>query len=322
VPPQSVSAQGLLADCDEPALAWCNEALQPTTVPAGQTIISEGAGSSFFALISTGNVEVNIGAGTHRQLGPGDVIGEIGLLLGEPRTATVVAGSDVALRRGGLAEFDQLLSLPGVERRLRTTVSQRLADDASPITTTDRNGAPILLRPLLPTDRQMLTAAIRDASVETIRMRFFSAASVSQRMIDYLVDINYRDHFAWVACDDRRRPLALARTIRDRNTPSSAEVAFATGEAARGRGLATVLLGALGATAQVMDTPDLVAVVLAENEPMRAVIRRAGATTTRDEPGVVRMAFTADDAAALLGDDVGSAVRSVASRIVTGPWDR
>jgi protein lysine acetyltransferase len=320
--PQSLTAHGVLAGCDEQTLATLTSSLRPLTHRAGDVVMNEGDDSTFFALIVTGTAVVSTREGRQRTLGPGDIVGEIGLLTGEARTATVTAATALYLLCGDTADLGRLLDVAGVDERLRTVASQRLADDIVPISATDRHGATMLLRPLLPADRATLTAAVRQASAETIRMRFFSAASVSQRVIDYLVDINYRDHFAWVACDDSLRPVALARTIRDRHIPTSAEVAFVTGEAARGRGLATLLLGALGATGEAMDTPDLLAVVLAENEAMRTVIRRASATTTRDEPGVVRMSFAAADAAALLDPAIRDGIRSVVERVATGPWDR
>lgn len=71
---------------------------------AGETIVRAGdRGDAFFA-IAEGTVEVVPAQGPVRQLGPGDHFGEIALLREVPRTATVVATTDV-----------EALELPGEE---------------------------------------------------------------------------------------------------------------------------------------------------------------------------------------------------------------
>jgi small-conductance mechanosensitive channel len=67
---------------------------------SGERIICQGeAGGSLFVIIE-GEVSVRVSAGEEERqvttLGPGDVFGEMSLLTGEPRTATVVALADVS----------------------------------------------------------------------------------------------------------------------------------------------------------------------------------------------------------------------------------
>ena len=58
---------------------------------AGDVIVAEGdPGDSFYA-IADGEVEVTQGGRVQRTLGPGDHFGEIALLRGSTRTATVIA---------------------------------------------------------------------------------------------------------------------------------------------------------------------------------------------------------------------------------------
>jgi MFS family permease len=65
-------------------------ALRPARFPAGDEIVREGEAGDSFYVIREGEVEV---AG--RTLGPGESFGEIALLRGTPRTATVRARTDV-----------------------------------------------------------------------------------------------------------------------------------------------------------------------------------------------------------------------------------
>jgi CRP-like cAMP-binding protein len=63
----------------------------------GEAIMREGdAGSSMF-VIASGRADVTISGGLVRSLGPGDFLGEMSLLTGERRTATVVASEPCRL---------------------------------------------------------------------------------------------------------------------------------------------------------------------------------------------------------------------------------
>jgi hypothetical protein len=73
--------------------------LQPRPTTAGEVIIREGETADRFYVIAAGHVRVTqrVADGIERRLrdmGPDEVFGEIGLLRGSPRTATVTATDD------------------------------------------------------------------------------------------------------------------------------------------------------------------------------------------------------------------------------------
>jgi CRP-like cAMP-binding protein len=61
---------------------------------AGKELTSEGAGGVGFFVLESGEATVSIDGGERRTLGPGDYFGELALLDGGSRTATVTAKTD------------------------------------------------------------------------------------------------------------------------------------------------------------------------------------------------------------------------------------
>jgi MFS family permease len=111
---------GLPAPRVEAALARMRE----VRVGAGQVVVRQGDRADRFYVISSGRFRVSHSAGAGqpelrlRELGPGDVFGEIGLLRGVPRTATVTADTDGVLASLGAADFLALVaSGPGERSR-------------------------------------------------------------------------------------------------------------------------------------------------------------------------------------------------------------
>ena len=100
---------------------------------AGSTVVKEGAPGTAFFVILEGRAQVVIGSRTITGLGPGDFFGEISLLDGDPRTASVVADSSLLCLRLGGNHFLQLLSdQPKLMLKLLREVARRLRAAESP----------------------------------------------------------------------------------------------------------------------------------------------------------------------------------------------
>jgi MFS family permease len=69
--------------------------LLPLAAPAGTALMSQGDHGDTFVVIATGEIEVSVDGRPIDRLGPGAGVGEIALLRSGPRTATVVAITDV-----------------------------------------------------------------------------------------------------------------------------------------------------------------------------------------------------------------------------------
>ena len=95
--------------------------------PAGTVVTQMGEpGDSFFIIID-GAVAVRTPVGAGTQLQPGDFFGEMSLLDGEPRSATIVATTDVRLLIVDRSHFWQLLGeAPDLVSRILTILSRRV----------------------------------------------------------------------------------------------------------------------------------------------------------------------------------------------------
>ena len=111
--------------------------MRPMRIPAGTAFIEAGESEStdYMLLVIDGDVTVESQASPTSEgmvvtvLGPGSLIGAMGLIDGEPRSATCTAGTDLAvalLTREGLMRLVD--EKPAVAARLLLAISKCLSD--------------------------------------------------------------------------------------------------------------------------------------------------------------------------------------------------
>ena len=117
----------LFSGFDEDELGRVAEISKIVEVPVGTVITRVGdAGDSFFVIID-GMAGVRTPVGSGNELRPGDFFGEMSLLDGEPRSATIVAATDLRLLSVDRSHFWQLLEAnPELIRRILTVLSRRV----------------------------------------------------------------------------------------------------------------------------------------------------------------------------------------------------
>jgi CRP/FNR family cyclic AMP-dependent transcriptional regulator len=96
---------------------------------AGRTVVQNGSRGTGFYVIVEGEVKVTAGYSNRAfaRLGPGDFFGELALLDGGPRTASVVAQTPLVTIRIARPEFRKLLrSEPDVALKILEELSRRL----------------------------------------------------------------------------------------------------------------------------------------------------------------------------------------------------
>ncbi|MFV0526939.1 MAG: GNAT family N-acetyltransferase [Acidimicrobiales bacterium] len=174
------------------------------------------------------------------------------------------------------------------------------------------DGAPVELRPVLPSDRELIRDFHARQSSRSIYFRFFRhRPELSDAELEYFTCIDYVDRMAFVALLGGEL-VAIARyeQIPDMHRP---EVAFFVDDQHHGRGLATLMLEYLAAAARSHGINGFVATVLPENYAMLGVFRRAGFdTSTRFAEGVIEvdMDITLTEASAAAAASRQSRARS------------
>ncbi|HUR08635.1 MAG TPA: GNAT family N-acetyltransferase [Nonomuraea sp.] len=150
------------------------------------------------------------------------------------------------------------------------------------------DGGTAHVRPIKPADADRLRAFYSRLSDESIYFRFFGPRPrLSDKEVAWFTTVDYVDRVALIATIG----IEMVAVIRyDRTGPGEAEVAFLVEDAHQGRGVASVLLEHLAATARERGIERFVADVLPANMRMMGVLRQAGYTAESSfADGVVRM---------------------------------
>ena len=117
----------LFSDCTDDELRRIAQVSRTVEIPAGTIVTEIGTpGDSFFFIID-GRVSVQTPAGVGDPLRPGDFFGEMSLLDGEPRSATVTATTDLRLLVVDRTQFWRLLNENSdLVRRILMVLSRRV----------------------------------------------------------------------------------------------------------------------------------------------------------------------------------------------------
>ena len=121
-----------LRGCRDRDLARLAALVDECELPAGTVLMEEGrvGRESFFVV--EGWAAVSRGGEVIAAIGPGEFVGEMALLDNEPRSATVVAKSDMRLLAIGPETFATFVAEPGVGRDMAAELSRRLRGAATP----------------------------------------------------------------------------------------------------------------------------------------------------------------------------------------------
>jgi pyruvate,water dikinase len=120
---------GLFGEMDRKQATQIARLLKERHYAKGETVIMEGSGGASFFVIESGEACVTVKGTERATLGPGDYFGELALIDGGPRSATVAAATDLVCYGLTFWEFRPLVEgngaiawklLQALARRLRT----------------------------------------------------------------------------------------------------------------------------------------------------------------------------------------------------------
>lgn len=152
------------------------------------------------------------------------------------------------------------------------------------------DGTRARLRPIVPDDKARLVGAFERLSPESRYRRFMAPiVELSDEQLAQLTELDYRDHFAWVALslDEPGLPgVGVSRYVRAPDEPEVAEAAVTVVDDYQGRGLGRLLLEALGAVALENGIRRFRGHVLEDNRPIRDLLEGMGARLEHDSAGM------------------------------------
>jgi CRP-like cAMP-binding protein len=85
----------LFAGLDDRELGQIAATMRERRFSTGDTVTQEGAGGAGFFIVEEGEADVSVEGAQRGTIGAGDYFGEIALLTGSDRTATITAKSDM-----------------------------------------------------------------------------------------------------------------------------------------------------------------------------------------------------------------------------------
>jgi len=101
--------------------------MTPLSVKAGRVLMKEGESAREFVIIVEGKATVRRRNKVIAHVEAGDFLGEMAIIAGGPRTATVTADTDMILEVLNRREFNALLDdQPGIMRKVLTGAVKRL----------------------------------------------------------------------------------------------------------------------------------------------------------------------------------------------------
>jgi GNAT superfamily N-acetyltransferase len=161
-----------------------------------------------------------------------------------------------------------------------------------PVTLAD--GAQILIRPIEPTDAQLLNTNFEHLGAVSRYRRFLTPIDhLSDHQLAYLTQVDHIAHECLVAIDAATgEGLAIARYVRDPGDRSEAELAIVVADLWQRRGVGTALVEQLAARARIAGVECFTARMLIGNHGGRRLLERVADETSEDQ-GAGTIEFTA-----------------------------
>jgi CRP/FNR family transcriptional regulator, cyclic AMP receptor protein len=126
---KALSNVGLFSGCSKKGLQSVAGLCTPLSLEEGFVLTTEGTPGLQCFVIADGTARVTIGGRKVGEIGPGECVGEMALLDGGPRSATVTAESPMNVYALSVSEFRSLLKVsPTILGKIATSLARRLRE--------------------------------------------------------------------------------------------------------------------------------------------------------------------------------------------------
>ncbi len=117
----------VFSECSGKELKAISKLMTQVRVKEGRVLTKEGEPGREFMVIEHGTATVRRGGKVLATLGPGDFFGEMAVIAGVPRTATITADTDMVLEALNRREFSSLLDQsPAIAKKVLVGAVKRL----------------------------------------------------------------------------------------------------------------------------------------------------------------------------------------------------
>jgi GNAT superfamily N-acetyltransferase len=155
------------------------------------------------------------------------------------------------------------------------------------------DGTRVLFRPIRPDDKERIRRGFELLSPESRYRRFFSSMDhLTEEQLKYLTEVDFENHFAWIAVlpDEPWIPGAgVARWVRLPDEPEIAEGAVTVIDSFQNQGLGTTLLWLAAHSAIEHGMKAFRVWVQGENVPALKMLRDFGVAPNRWDAGVAEI---------------------------------
>jgi len=163
------------------------------------------------------------------------------------------------------------------------------------------DGTEIVLRPIKPSDDNLMVELFNSFSKETIYFRFFSTLKyMPKEQLEKMTHIDYEKQMAIVALsreDGKERMIAVGRYTLEADNPDEAEFAIVVQDSYQKRGIGTEVLRHLAHVAKLQGVRVIIGYIMNENYRMFGVLRKSGLIMTKRnwDRGITRVDIPIDE---------------------------
>src|SRR2546423_562506 len=189
----AAGADGLFAGLDADARLTIEEEASWKSLQSGDVLFREGDAGDALYVVVTGRLRILVSGTSDEdialaEVGRGEVVGEMALLTGDPRSATVVAVRDSRLVRLSRAAFERIVQQCPAAMLL---VTRRLVRRLQQANRGPRGAAPLATIALIPLDPSVDPVALGHILVDALGT-FGTATLVTEARLDPAVGLPAR----------------------------------------------------------------------------------------------------------------------------------